>query len=485
MKHKITRRLTGYFSAVLLLFSAIIGILFWTLFTWHTAGIHEQELKDRAVSIAETLSQFPQRGHQGNGMGGGYGAYLRFIDEIAMSEVWLVDERAQTILMGHMGNSLSYEDLPSGAENLVRQVFDGYVETNREFSSMVGVPSVTVGAPVRNANGDVIAALLLHSPVSGMDRAQRDGIMILVFCILAALILATALSILLAHHFIEPLKIMEKTTEQIMQGNYSARTGLVQNDEIGSLACNLDKLSIKLSEVEEERIKLDKMRQDFVSNISHELRTPVTVIKGSLEVLEQGLITDPQEIREYFHQMLADIMHLQRLVNDLLELSRLQNTNFEIEKTELNLTDVLLEAIRSMRRISEQRQVTITLTNEIGAFLLWGDYGRLRQIFTIILDNAIKFSPPQMSVEIKMKKSHNGCIISISDHGNGIPMEDIPHIFDRFYRERSEQNKCGSGLGLSIAKQIADRHHVTIQCHSTQEKETCFSLSFERSPGSV
>ena len=142
MKHKITYRLIGYFSAVLLLFSLIAGLLFWVLFAWHTAEIHEAELKERAMSIADTLSEFSQKGgYRGRGKSGGYGAYLRFIDEIAMSEVWLADEHAQTIQVCQTNSSLSYSDLPAGAEELISQVFVGNVVSNTEFSPLLDVPS--------------------------------------------------------------------------------------------------------------------------------------------------------------------------------------------------------------------------------------------------------------------------------------------------------------------------------------------------------
>ena len=118
---------------------------------------------------------------------------------------------------------------------------------------------------------------------------------------------------------------MYNVTGQIIKGNYQAKTGILQNDETGVLAHNIDELAARFSEAESERKELDQMRQDFISNISHELRTPVTVIKGSLEVLDEGLVTGQEEMKEYFHQMLADVSQLQRLVNDLLELSRLQN----------------------------------------------------------------------------------------------------------------------------------------------------------------
>jgi len=478
MKHKITRRLIGYFTIVLLLFSFTVGILFYFLFTWNTAKIQEQELKARAVSIAGTLSGFPSHKGRGPGNGGGYGAYLRFLDEIAMSEVWLVDEHAQKISTGTKRSSLSYSELPEGAKKLIHQVFLGNIATDKNFPITHGTPSVTVGAPITDPDGNIVAAILLHSPISGIDQARKDGILILVFSIGFAFFLGILLSVLFAHHFVWPLKKMKETTENIMKGNYSAITTITQKDEIGLLASNIDQLSVQLSHAEQERQKLDQMRQDFISNISHELRTPVTVLKGSLEVLDQGLITDSREMQEYFHQMLADTAHLQRLVNDLLELSRLQNPDFPIEKTKVNLADTLTDAIHAIQKISSAKQVTILLENEPKPVPFFGDYGRLRQLFTIILDNAVKFSPPEDSVLVCMQRHEKECVISITDHGTGISPEEIPLLFHRFYREHSEQNKSGSGLGLSIAKQIADRHDIGIQCQSAPGKETTFLLIF-------
>lgn len=219
------------------------------------------------------------------------------------------------------------------------------------------------------------------------------------------------------------------------------------------------------------------MRQDFMSNISHELRTPVTVIKGSLEVLCQGLVTGGEE-KEYLHQMFADISQLQRLVNDLLELSRLQNISFKIEKTKINLTDVLNESIRSIRQLASKKNIVMNLSGSVQPFPFYGDYGRIRQMFTIVLDNAVKFSPDGSCIDIKIQSVNSKYVIVISDYGKGIPAGDIPHVFERFYREQSGQNKNGSGLGLSIAKQIAQRHNTVIECESEYGKGTSFIFTF-------
>lgn len=484
MKYKITKRLTGYFSVVLLLFSMIAGVLFWALFTWHTAAIHEQELTKRALAIADTLSQFQQTAGLGygsgvnNGSGGGYGAYLKFIDEVAMSKVWLVDQNGQRIEMGHRGSALSYDNLPEGADALIEKVYQGNMETNQTFSFLPGISTVTVGVPVKNGDGTIFAALLLHSSIDGMEQARRDGILILVFCMSAALILAGGLSVFLARRFISPLQVMSSVTEQIIEGDYQIHTGIRQDDEIGMLAANIDELSDRLSKVDLERKELDKMRQDFVSNISHELRTPVTVMKGSLEVLDQGLVTGQEEVKEYYHQMLSDVSCLQRLVDDLLELSRLQNAGFRIEKIKMNLSDALSEAVRSMRRLAAKKDIEIHLEKGEFPVPFYGDYGRIRQMFSITIDNAVKFSRAGQSVDITLQAEAGGYTVAITDYGEGIAEEDIPHIFERFHREHSERNSSGSGLGLPIASQIAKRHDIEIVCKSRINEGTSFLFLF-------
>lgn len=481
MKYKITHRLIGYFSAVLLLFSLITGILFGIQFTWHTARIHEGELREQAVSMAGTISLFRQRQSQGGGKG--YGAYLRFVNDTAKGEVWLVDENARTIELDTGNYSLSYSKLPEGTETLIRRIFQGEVASNKAFSPLLDQSSITVGAPVLDGEGNVIAALLLHSPVNGILDAKLQSVFMLIACILLALILSFALSVLLAHHFITPLKDIGLAVGQVMAGNYSARIRVDQNDEIGALASNINNLFARLADIEQERKKLDKIQKDFMSNVSHELRTPLTVIKGSLEVLEQGLVTDPQQMEEYFHQMLSDAAHLERLVNDLLELSRLQNSSFQISKTTLNLTDILTESVRSMQMVADKKQVKICFDNEVGLALFQGDYGRLRQMFTTVLDNAVKFSPAGAVVTVALSFQDGQYLVTVADRGSGIPPEDIPYIFNRFYKDHSTQNRTGSGLGLPIAKQIADRHGISISCASICRDSTVFSFLLTQKEG--
>ncbi len=479
MKHKISRRLIGYFSAVLLLFSLVVGGLFFLLFTLHTAELQAQDLRLHAASIADTVSQFLQNYCEGSCNGGGFRAYLRFVGDFAMSDLWLVDKAGRTVELGQSAGSAPAAPLEPDIAELARAVLsEGSVAS--ASSSLFFDSTLTVGAPVKGADDVAAYALLLRRKIDAVGRAQQDGLVILAFCLLTALVLASALSVLLARRFVTPLKRMARATEQIMDGDYAARTEVSQSDEIGALARHIDELSARLCTAESERKEMEQMRQDFLSTISHELRTPVTVIKGSLEVLNEGLVTSAGEVKAYVRQMLSDITHLQRLVNDLLELTRLQNAGFQIDKTLLNLDDVLTEAVRAMRRVSEPRHISIVYTNAVGPFLVYGDYGRLRQMFTVVLDNAVKFSAAGGSVEVEVTETPEGCAVTLTDHGQGIEPQELDHIFDRFFSKRGTQNVAGSGLGLSIAREIAARHDVEVRCESTPGVRTCFSFHFLR-----
>ncbi len=475
MKNKIAIKLALYFSAILLLFSVIIGSIFMTLFKNHTLELHKTDLEKRAVTMAGTLSEFMSNSGSDTGMMGGrmgYGAYIRFLDDIAMTDVWIVDKNLELITSGQMANQqYNYADLPPDAETVVKEVFQGKTTFSEGFSTLLNTPTLTVGTPIES-NEKVIGALLLHSPVEGMNEAIGQGFKILAISMSAALVLSIFLSVLLAMAFTNPLKKMKKAAVQLADGNYSSKTGVRQKDEIGELASTIDILSERLDLASRESEHLNTLRRDFVANISHELRTPVTVIRGSLEALCDEVVTDPEQVKIYHRQMLNESIFLQRLVDDLLDLSRLQNAGFKIEMQEINLCDVLKDVIRSAQHVAQMKHIEIREIYDTPTCAVIGDYGRLRQMFLIILDNAIKFSPQNGVVTVSL----NDKTVSIRDNGIGIAEGDIPYIFDRFYKVKSEKNKNGTGLGLAIAKQIADRHNIRISVNSKQNEQTEFQF---------
>ncbi|HPB80267.1 MAG TPA: HAMP domain-containing sensor histidine kinase [Sedimentibacter sp.] len=482
MKNKISIKLIVYFSAALIVFSIIIGNIFMLLFKNNAVEIHKNELKRRALTIADTISELmdgsslnfgPGMGRHGGmmmGMQGGLGLYIRNLDDIAMADAWIVDEELNLLITGSMSHiQYNYTDLPQDADIVVKKVFEGQTTFSEGFSKLLETPALTIGTPI-TSDGEIIGALLIHSPIQGINDATSEGFRILLISIFMALILSVLLSVALALTFTKPLEKMKNTAALLAGGNYSVKTGIKQNDEIGDLAKTMDILSQRLGKAEEERKRVQKQRQDFITNISHELRTPVTVIRGSLEALSDGVITDSDKINEYYKQILIESKSLERLINDLLELSRLQNVDFKIEMQELNICDVLKDSLRSASNLARQKNINIQYNSDKDVFLTKGDYGRLRQMFLTVIDNAIKFSHENKSIYITLKDNQ----ITIRDEGIGISEEDLPNIFDRYYSVKSDENKTGTGLGLTIAKQIALRHDIELFAESKINEGTSF-----------
>jgi signal transduction histidine kinase len=474
MKSKIRFRLLCYFAGSFLLLVLVTGILFLILFSLYNTEVHKADLENRAARISETLSGFYDNGFsgvehgmgqgqgQGQGQGSGYGAYMRFLDDIAMSEVWVVDRNLEQVARGHGQSTLSYQDLPPGAEEIILQAMAGSTTVSEGFGEFMGVPTVTAATPIVSKSGEVIGAVLLHEQTDVVSGTTERALLILLASILVAVVIASIVARLLAGCFVLPLRKMKAATGKVSAGDFSARTGVRQDDEIGELAAAFDDMSARLDAASKESEKLDRLRRDFMSNISHELRTPVAVIRGSLEAICEHVVTDSEKIAEYHKQMLAESVFLERLVSDLLDLARLQNPDLQIEISMLDMKELVGDAIRSAARIAEKKGITIQLEVNGSDFSFKGDYGRLRQMLMIVLDNAVKFSAENGVVSVALTQAPDLFRLSVTDHGCGIASKDLEHVFERFFRQRSEENKCGTGLGLSIARHIAERHGLEI-----------------------
>jgi len=482
MKNKIVWRLTLNFMAVIILFELLSGGLFLPLFTDHSAKVFRDDLEKQAEAIACAVSDYigdsalpTQDTATDSEMH--FDEYLHIISQVITGNVWIVDRNSKTITVdsGH----IAYHELHAEALNLVDKVFDGQTVSNQEFSVFLSSPSITTGAPVYDASGNVVAAVLLHSHIQELADASRSGIFIMLGCFGGAMVMALVLSLLLSRKFVQPLQKMELTTNLLAGGDYSAHTGVAQQDEIGSLAAHIDVLADKLDIASKESAALEQMRRDYIANVSHELRTPVMVLRGSIEALRDQVVTEPDKVAEYHEEMLRECMHLQRMVNDLLELSRLQNLNYSIDKTPVDVVEALKDAVRGVRKLGETKNVTLISNIELSSCMVLGDYGRLRQMFITILDNAIKFTLPGGQVNISADQQQDRFVISITDTGSGISAEDLPRIFESFYIGSGDVHNDGTGLGLSIAKQIADRHGIEVLVKSTPGVSSEFSLYIE------
>ena len=497
LKNKIALKLMLSFTTVLVIFGLIIGGVFYQFFKEHTIETKQRSMRAQAKRIAAAISTNLPVLAQHHGDGIAKSNFINFIDNLNQEILWVVDsERNLNVNKERMARRMqwrmkhheahgrqlpepprdakdAFARLPKHIKEKVEKCFaEGESFSVDEYNMWLNDIMLTVGEPVYDAQGKVKAVVLLHSPRQGLNKAVWDGLQVLLISLLAALALVMVLSVLLSWRFTRTLNIMRDNAEQLADRHYEVRNNVTQKDEVGELARTLDVLAERLQLADEESQKLEKLRREFIANISHELRTPVTVIRGSLEALRDGVVTEPADVAEFYEQMYNESLFLQRLINDLLDLSRLQNTDFPIEKEPLDLCAVVQDAVRGSRRLGLEKEITITAKLDKEPYLLNGDYGRLRQMLMIFLHNSIKFSSEKSSIEVELA----GNKLKLSDHGCGMKAEDVPHAFDRFYKARNEQNKSGSGLGLAIAKQIALRHGMELSLESELGKGTTITV---------
>jgi signal transduction histidine kinase len=219
------------------------------------------------------------------------------------------------------------------------------------------------------------------------------------------------------------------------------------------------------------------MRRDFLSSVSHELRTPLTVLRGTVDLLSSGIEISGEKRRSLLEQTMSQTSQLERLVNDLFELTRLENPDFTIEKSQGSITDALEDAVSSANRIASKKNIAIKAVSPIMPVVMDMDYGRIRQMFLIVLDNAVKFSPAAGEIELSLQSSDSGWSVSIRDHGQGIPEDILPELFGRFSSHKGENNPNGTGLGLAIAKQIANRHGIELTAKNAESGGAVFTFS--------
>jgi signal transduction histidine kinase len=216
-------------------------------------------------------------------------------------------------------------------------------------------------------------------------------------------------------------------------------------------------------------------QQAFIANAGHELRTPLTIIRSEMEIVQRSGLKPDQD--EMINDALAECDHMNKLVEDLLLLSRLDHQHVTFEFTDVDLKQLIEEVCRKIKLLAAEKGIAIH--NKIPDSTVLGDALRLRQVFLILLDNAMRNTESGGRINISARKERNIWEIKVSDNGIGIPAQDLDHLFERFYRinRASENDYTGNGLGLSIAKSIIEAHHGTIQITSQAGQGTTVTLT--------
>ena len=232
-----------------------------------------------------------------------------------------------------------------------------------------------------------------------------------------------------------------------------------------------------------EQARLDQMKSDFINRASHELRTPLTSAILMTELLQQG--GTQEEMSEYWRTLMSELNRQKNLINDLLLAGRLESGRMKLEALPMDLIPILEESVQAVKAIANTRNISITLKTEQTPFQIFGDAGGLSQVFINLINNAVKFSPEGKIVEVvAVQGNKNEACVSITDHGLGIPLESIPHLFERFYRASNVTvaEIPGTGIGLYIVKSIVDELGGKMEVQSELNQGTTFIVHLRMLP---
>ncbi|MBQ9119358.1 MAG: HAMP domain-containing protein [Lachnospiraceae bacterium] len=463
-----------YYAVLGIVVACIIGVLFLNMYQQATRRQYREQLEEQASSVSARFQEFIANKDYENCLG-----YLEILGETRDYEVWsLQNPYAEKPMKSAMAN-IEFQDIgQANFTNLIYSAFMGKERFLASYSEIHGCTMMSVGVPIWDLDGEVCGALLISTSMETQDIVLERSKYMILYSILVALGVSFVLALGFAGQLSRPVREIRDTAILLAEGRYDEKTGIKRKDEIGELAKTIDFLADKLTENERIRAGMEQMRMDFFANVSHELRTPITVIRAYTETLVDGVVTEEEKVHQYYTRMLSECKSMERLVGDLLLLSKMQNPDFMVEKEPVNLVQIFGEITRSADAIGTAKNISIRIEHEKDIYLMMGDYDRLRQMFLVIFDNAVKFSPENSVVHVRIREQEQELEVSIRDEGIGISAEELPNIFEKFYKSKLRQNAKGTGLGLAIAKQIALKHNGNIEVSSEIGKGTEFIFRF-------
>jgi heavy metal sensor kinase len=330
--------------------------------------------------------------------------------------------------------------------------------------------------PIFSADGRLIGHIQVARLLDNFEIFNEVLARVLLFGLTAALFSWLA-AVLLTPSLFRPLDDIATVARQITRADDLSRRVPHANraDEIGELARSFNQTLERLE-------RLFRSQQRFLADVSHELRTPLTSVRGNLDLMRRMGEYDPDSMDVIQEEM----ERMTRLVGDLLLLARADSGGLPLQRERVELDNVLFEVHRQVDRLVKSVELELTDVDQVSVL---GDADRLKQLTLNLVDNAIKYTPAGGTVKLSLSKQNGWAHLSISDTGIGIPPEDLPHVFDRFYRVDKARTRSlgGSGLGLAIAKWIVQAHGGGIQVNSRVGEGTTFTVTLPvyRSPGEV
>ena len=395
---------------------------------------------------------------------------MQSLGEYLSAQIWIMDNQGN-ILFDSTDESVGKDAANANYKTLkgfnTSDFGNRYYMTGNFYGSF-SEKTLTVFSPI-TSNYRIHSYVMIHKTVSSITQNANGFMNIVFYTIEFVFLTALFLLLLFAHGFYRPLHRLTIVSESYAKGNFEPRTQIHRNDELGYLANTMDYMANELDTLEEDQ-------RNFIANVSHDFRSPLTSIKGYIEAMLDGTIP-PELQNKYLNIILFETERLTKLTQGILDLNRFgQHRGMMLDLTDFDINRMIKTTILTFEGTCSAKGLSFDLVLTGQKLYVHGDMSKIQQVLYNLIDNATKFSHNDASIKIETSIKNEKVLISVKDSGIGIPAESIKKIWDRFYKTDLSRgkDKRGTGLGLAIVKEIIQAHNEHINVISTEGVGTEF-----------
>ncbi len=384
----------------------------------------------------------------------------------ASGGILLADSRVEP---GYLAGNVPQEILTTLSYEGAQSFYD-------QLGGVFASKHLTYSVPISDADGGFVGAVFVSSPSAGLDTLIETMVKTIIMTCLWVMLAALVAVYFISEKIIDPLKQMSSVAKKFAAGKFDVRVPVKGRDEVAELATAFNNMAGSLAGVED-------MRRTFLANVSHDLRTPMTTISGFIDGIIDGAI--PKEKHEYYLEVIrGEIRRLSRLVITLLDITRIQAGERKFNKTAFDICEMARLILISFEQKIDEKHLDVEFECKQDSMTVYADRDAIHQVLYNICDNGVKFSREGGKYRISILERERKVYVSVYNEGIGIPAEELPFVFERFYKSDKSRglDKAGVGLGMYITKTIIDAHDEEIFVKSVYGENCEFVFTLPYTP---
>lgn len=444
---------------VLVIFAVSIGLLLAHFLTGYLVDAKREDLTRSGLMEVRYLMELDQQQQKVPA------GLLETQSRLSGTSMWIFDEDQHVLAGSPPVHWQRYQlEHPEAAGN---QMFQGEI-TSQVHTRKEELPSILVSIPFPNTKSKV---LMLYTPISGMTQTSGTIEKLLVFALLGSVLFAGVVAFFLSRNVTGPIHDISKAAIRFAGRDYSSRTNAVGPDEIGQLGKIFNAMA-------EDIERKEKNSREFFSDVTHELKTPLAAIQAITESILDGVVSMKLAKDRYLSVILHECRQMNSLISEILLLEQLEAAGVEFHWKDIELRPFFLQQQEKYRPLLEEKMLRLAIEIAPGIDKIHTDEDRLEQVLNNLISNAIRYSFPGGKIVLQAQRDAKSVKLSVTDHGEGIPTDSLPYLWERFYRvdKSRSRHKGGTGLGLTVTKKLVEGMGGEIFVSSDPGTKTIFTV---------